>query len=135
MAQLARGVCRLIGTWIPTTSSSSSFSRSPCTLFFPRMQVGDEVLHIELRRWADVMVLAPLSANSLAKVHAEGGGQVGFSDAPLSKAPLSKATLIKLLGSAVGHRQRRLRSLGPMLFDLPLSSPQRVAGLMFTMPP
>jgi phosphopantothenoylcysteine decarboxylase len=32
--------------------------------------VGDEVLHIELRRWADCLVLAPLSANSLAKVAA-----------------------------------------------------------------
>ena len=30
--------------------------------------VGDEVLHIELRRWADVLVVAPLSANTLAKV-------------------------------------------------------------------
>ena len=30
-------------------------------------RVGDEVLHIELRRWADALVLAPLSANTLAK--------------------------------------------------------------------
>jgi phosphopantothenoylcysteine decarboxylase len=30
--------------------------------------VGDEVLHIELRRWADLMVVAPLSANTLAKL-------------------------------------------------------------------
>lgn len=30
--------------------------------------VGDPVLHIELRRWADVYVVAPLSANSLAKL-------------------------------------------------------------------
>ena len=29
---------------------------------------GDSILHIELRRWADMMVIAPLSANSLAKV-------------------------------------------------------------------
>ncbi|KAH8155464.1 uncharacterized protein LAJ45_00474 [Morchella importuna] len=29
---------------------------------------GDPVLHIELRRWADMMVIAPLSANSMAKV-------------------------------------------------------------------
>lgn len=28
----------------------------------------DPVLHIELRRWADVMVVAPLDANSLAKM-------------------------------------------------------------------
>lgn len=30
--------------------------------------VGDPVLHIELRRWADVYVIAPLSANTLAKL-------------------------------------------------------------------
>jgi phosphopantothenoylcysteine decarboxylase len=29
---------------------------------------GDNILHIELRRWADLMVIAPLSANSLAKI-------------------------------------------------------------------
>mmetsp|Transcript_12985 Transcript_12985/g.31017 ORF Transcript_12985/g.31017 Transcript_12985/m.31017 type:complete len:206 (+) Transcript_12985:61-678(+) len=29
---------------------------------------GDPVLHIELRRWADVFVIAPLSANTLAKL-------------------------------------------------------------------
>ncbi|KAF4348976.1 hypothetical protein F8388_010022 [Cannabis sativa] len=31
-------------------------------------QIGDSVLHIELRRWADIMVIAPLSANTLAKI-------------------------------------------------------------------
>ena len=29
---------------------------------------GDEVRHIELRRWADVFVIAPLDANTLAKL-------------------------------------------------------------------
>ena len=29
---------------------------------------GDPVLHIELRKWADLLVIAPLSANSLAKL-------------------------------------------------------------------
>ncbi|XP_016852947.1 phosphopantothenoylcysteine decarboxylase isoform X2 [Anolis carolinensis] len=29
---------------------------------------SDPVLHIELRRWADLMLVAPLDANSLAKV-------------------------------------------------------------------
>ncbi|KAL6174984.1 hypothetical protein ACLB2K_051628 [Fragaria x ananassa] len=31
-------------------------------------KIGDSVLHIELHRWADVMVIAPLSANTLAKI-------------------------------------------------------------------
>lgn len=29
---------------------------------------GDPVLHIDLMKWADVMVIAPASANSLAKL-------------------------------------------------------------------
>lgn len=29
---------------------------------------GNSILHIELRRWADLMVIAPLSANALAKM-------------------------------------------------------------------
>lgn len=32
-----------------------------------RWQRGEPVLHIELRRWADVLVVAPLDANTLAK--------------------------------------------------------------------
>ncbi|XP_039043666.1 probable phosphopantothenoylcysteine decarboxylase [Hibiscus syriacus] len=31
-------------------------------------KVGDKVLHIELSRWADLIVIAPLSANTLAKI-------------------------------------------------------------------
>lgn len=33
------------------------------------MKLGDNVLHIELRKWADIMVIAPLSANTLGKVN------------------------------------------------------------------
>lgn len=29
---------------------------------------GDKILHIELRRWADILVIAPLSANTMAKM-------------------------------------------------------------------
>jgi len=29
---------------------------------------GDPVIHINLRRWADILVIAPLSANTLAKI-------------------------------------------------------------------
>ncbi|GMH01197.1 hypothetical protein Nepgr_003036 [Nepenthes gracilis] len=31
-------------------------------------KIGDSVLHIELRKWADIMVIAPLSANTLGKI-------------------------------------------------------------------
>ncbi|KAJ0160315.1 Coenzyme A biosynthesis protein 3 [Colletotrichum tanaceti] len=37
-------------------------------------QRGASILHIELRRWADLMLIAPLSANTLAKI------VNGFSD-------------------------------------------------------
>src|SRR5262245_6905949 len=33
-----------------------------------RYQRDDPVLHIELRRWADLLVIAPLDANTLAKL-------------------------------------------------------------------
>ncbi|WOL00452.1 phosphopantothenoylcysteine decarboxylase [Canna indica] len=31
-------------------------------------RIGDGVLHVELRKWADILVIAPLSANTLAKI-------------------------------------------------------------------
>ena len=31
-------------------------------------EIGDDVVHIELRKWADVYLIAPLDANSLAKL-------------------------------------------------------------------
>ena len=31
-------------------------------------KVGDPILHIELRRWADIVLIAPCSANTLAKI-------------------------------------------------------------------
>ncbi|GBG78853.1 hypothetical protein CBR_g28078 [Chara braunii] len=31
-------------------------------------RLGDTVLHIELRQWADLLVIAPLSANTMAKI-------------------------------------------------------------------
>lgn len=33
-----------------------------------RFEIGEPVLHIELRRWADVLLMAPLDANTLAKL-------------------------------------------------------------------
>jgi phosphopantothenoylcysteine decarboxylase len=39
-----------------------------------RWSRGDEVLHIQLRRWADLFLIAPLDANTLAKL------AVGLSD-------------------------------------------------------
>ncbi|KAJ2917028.1 hypothetical protein MD484_g3400, partial [Candolleomyces efflorescens] len=34
----------------------------------PNYKIGDPILHIELRRWADIVLVAPCSANTLAKI-------------------------------------------------------------------
>lgn len=31
-------------------------------------KIGDPILHIELRRWADVVLVVPCSANTLSKI-------------------------------------------------------------------
>ncbi|KIM43020.1 hypothetical protein M413DRAFT_443836 [Hebeloma cylindrosporum] len=33
-----------------------------------KFNIGDPILHIELRRWADIVLVAPCSANTLAKI-------------------------------------------------------------------
>jgi len=40
---------------------------------------GDPVLHIELRKWADMMLIAPLSANSLAAIASGLSNGLGLS--------------------------------------------------------
>ncbi|KIK98774.1 hypothetical protein PAXRUDRAFT_823497 [Paxillus rubicundulus Ve08.2h10] len=35
-----------------------------------KYKIGDPILHIELRRWADIVLVAPCSANTLAKIAA-----------------------------------------------------------------
>ncbi|KAF8346949.1 flavoprotein [Amanita rubescens] len=34
----------------------------------PTFNIGDPILHIELRRWADIVLVAPCSANTLSKI-------------------------------------------------------------------
>ena len=31
-------------------------------------KIGDKVLHIELRKWAKILLICPLSANTMAKI-------------------------------------------------------------------
>jgi len=55
--------------------------------FFPQSwsRMGDPILHIELRRWADILLIAPCSANTLSKL-ASGACDnlvVRFSSLPL----------------------------------------------------
>ncbi|SPO32151.1 related to Phosphopantothenoylcysteine decarboxylase [Ustilago trichophora] len=66
-----------------SSPSSSSSSSSSCSGAKPRVhlwtnsdewttftRIGDPILHIELRRWADLIIIAPCSANTLAKLNA-----------------------------------------------------------------
>lgn len=61
----------------PLTSTLSSAERQDWK------QIGDPILHIELRRWADLVVVAPCSADFLAKLAA------GFSDNLAVRRPFS----------------------------------------------
>lgn len=55
--------------WKPSSSSSSSSTGSAGTAAGMGLwKRGEEVLHVELRKWADFMLVAPLSANTLAKI-------------------------------------------------------------------
>ena len=58
----------------------------------------DPVLHIELRKWADMMVVAPLSANTLAKI------SNGLCDNLLVELALTLDLRSPCLGSQDNHR-------------------------------
>ncbi|KAG0427371.1 hypothetical protein HPB47_025559 [Ixodes persulcatus] len=63
---------------VATTNSLHFFDRTQIPPSVPLLldehewetwqKMSDPVLHIELRRWADLMVIAPLDANTLAKI-------------------------------------------------------------------
>ena len=46
---------------------SACFIETPTNGPASRYDRGDQVLHIELRKWADLLIVAPLDANTLAK--------------------------------------------------------------------
>ncbi|KAI0544907.1 putative flavoprotein [Xylaria curta] len=84
---------------------------------------GAGILHIELRRWADMLVIAPLSANTLAKI--VGGfsdslltsvvrawdpwGELDANPAPAAAASATGTTDISTEGTDVASRNRRLK--------------------------
>ena len=59
---------------------------------------GGSILHIELRRWADILVIAPLSANSMAKMTA------GVADSLM----LSVVRAWDTTGEIEGSRKKRI---------------------------
>jgi len=50
--------------WPNTTSTASTTT----TVQSAQYKRGDDILHIQLRDWCDVLLIAPLSANTLAKI-------------------------------------------------------------------
>lgn len=83
--ELARGISQFANIKIVTTQSAEYFFQNQQTqlaqLNIPIYRDKDEwptlsdnynldapILHIEMRRWADIMVIAPLDANTLAKI-------------------------------------------------------------------
>ncbi|KAJ1643577.1 hypothetical protein J3B02_002954 [Coemansia erecta] len=72
-------------------------------------KIGDPVLHIELRKWANICVVAPLDANTLAKV------ANGFCD-----------NLLTCVLRAWDMRKPRLvgPAMNPMMWEHPVTSVQ-----------
>lgn len=78
---------------------------------------GNSILHIELRRWADILVIAPLSANTLAKVTG------GFSDNLLTSVVrawdttglVEGSTTVGVDGETVVRRKRKRIVVAPAM--------------------
>lgn len=70
---------------------------------------GNSILHIELRRWADILVIAPLSANTLAKVTG------GFSDNLLTSVVRAWDTTGLTEASSVEERKRKRILVAPAM--------------------
>ncbi|KAH8064533.1 phosphopantothenoylcysteine decarboxylase [Aureococcus anophagefferens] len=111
-------------------------------------EIGDDVVHVELRKWADLLVVAPLSANSLAKL-ANGlcddllscTARAWDFDKPFVVAPAMNTAMwthpltathladLRVLGvAAVPPASKKLAcgDVGPgALADVPPSSPRR----------
>lgn len=73
--------------------------------------VGDPVLHVELRKWADVLCLAPLSANSLAKLAG------GFCDGLLT-------CTFRAWDWASGRAVVAAPAMNTLMWQSPLTDPQ-----------
>jgi phosphopantothenoylcysteine decarboxylase len=52
----------------PSVVSHTHPHSKPRAFVQPDYKIGDPILHIELRRWADLVLVAPCSANTLAKI-------------------------------------------------------------------
>ena len=78
---------------------------------------GRSILHIELRRWADLLVIAPLSADSMAKM------TVGFADSLL----LSVVRAWDTTGEIEGSKKKRIvvaPSMNTAMWNHPITKKQ-----------
>lgn len=55
---------RMSGRWVYSKHGHTE----ALTLTQGNYTIGDPILHIELRRWADIVLIAPCSANTLSKI-------------------------------------------------------------------
>lgn len=93
---------------------------------------GDDVLHIELRRWADLLLIAPLNANTLAKL------AMGLSDNTLTCLwrawdPAKPVLVAPAMNTMMWHHpltRKHLRALAENLADLVLSRDQEEMALI-----
>lgn len=79
-------------------------------------RVGEPVLHIELRRWADLLLIAPLDANTLAKL------ALGLCDTLLTCVyrawdPRRPLVLAPAMNTLMWEHPATVRHLGQLLED------------------
>ncbi|KXN81754.1 putative thymidylate synthase [Leucoagaricus sp. SymC.cos] len=70
-------------------------------------KIGDPILHIELRRWADIVLVAPCSANTLAKI------SNGICDNLPVRIPRPFSTLCSVWLRTIIAQTSLLRALAP----------------------
>jgi len=93
-----------------------------------RYERADDVLHIELRRWADVLLIAPLDANTLAKL------AIGLSDNCLTCVwrawdPARPVILAPAMNTLMWEHPITVRHLSQLAADAGAGSPPGESGL------
>lgn len=88
-----------------------------------RYQREDLVLHIELRRWAEALVIAPLDANTLAKL-AGGLADNCLSCVYRAWTPTRRVVLAPAMNTLMWEHPATRRHLGQIAEDFGLSPPR-----------
>ena len=91
-----------------------------------RWQRDDEVLHIQLRRWADGLVIAPLDANTLAKL-ANGLADNCLTCVWRAWEPARPVVLAPAMNTLMWQHPATARHLRQVAADMGLSPPDLLA--------